>query len=356
LSSETDRPSELRRFAQSALGNLHIRIERASEDASFRSYWRITPSSADDPACLPTIVMDAPPGKEDLGPWLEIGARLRHAGLHAPEIIAVDRERGFVMMEDLGTRTYLPELDPSRVDALYADALDALLRMQTGVDVAGLPDYSHRRLLDEMALCPPWLLVRHLGVTLSEHDRDVIDKSFEFLAAVAAEQPRAFVHRDYHSRNLLIVDAQGDPADEAFLVSPGIVDFQDGVVGPVTYDLVSLLRDCYVEWEAERVQGWMEAYALRLRGAHLIGAEVDPATFARWFDLMGLQRHIKVLGIFCRLWYRDGKSRYLADLPLVWRYTLGIAHRYPELGAFADLLERTLGDRDISAPREQVQA
>jgi aminoglycoside/choline kinase family phosphotransferase len=352
LSPESDRRAELRRFAQSALGNTPLHVERASEDASFRSYWRITRTSAQERADPPTIVMDAPPDKEDLGAWLDIGARLRRAGLHAPEILAVDRERGFVLMEDLGTRTYLPELDQVRADALYADALDALLRMQTTVDVAGLPDYSRQRLLDEMALCPQWLLQRHLGATLDEHDREVIDASFEFLAAVAGEQPRAFVHRDYHSRNLLVVDRQGVAADEAFLVSPGIVDFQDGLVGPITYDLVSLLRDCYVEWEAERVQGWLEAHALRLRATHLLGPDVAPATFARWFDLMGLQRHIKVLGIFCRLWYRDGKSRYLADLPLVWRYALEVAHRYPELGAFADLMERALAGRDISAPRE----
>lgn len=356
LSSHPDRSAARRDFAQTALGDARIRVESASEDASFRSYWRISRIST-GPANLPTcIVMDAPPEKEDLSPWLDIGTRLRRAGLHTPEILAVDRRQGFVMMEDLGTRTYLPELDHERVGVLYADAIDALLRMQTRVDVTGLPEYDHQRLLEEMALCPHWLLERHLGVIPDGAGRDVIDRAFAFLALAAAEQPRAFVHRDYHSRNLLVIDRTAQSTDTDFLASPGIVDFQDAVVGPITYDLVSLLRDCYVEWDAQRVDGWLEAYWMRLQATHLLGRDVGLAAMTRWFDLMGLQRHIKVLGIFCRLWYRDGKARYLADLPLVWRYTLRIARRYPELDAFADLLERALGDRNIARHRELAES
>ena len=356
LSSHPDRSAARCEFAQSAIGDARIRIERASEDASFRSYWRISQIS-EDSAKLPTrIVMDAPPAKEDLSPWLDIGTRLRRAGLHAPEILAVDRSQGFVLMEDLGTRTYLPELDHARADALYADAFDALLRMQNAVDVAGLPDYNRQRLVDEMALCPQWLLERHLGVKLGSEEREVIEAAFALLAQSAEEQPRAFVHRDYHSRNLLVVDRGSAPMDAEFLTSPGIVDFQDAVVGPITYDLVSLLRDCYVEGDVKRVDGWLEGYYMRLQATHLLGREVGLASMTRWFDLMGLQRHIKVLGIFCRLWYRDGKARYLADLPLVWRYTLTIARRYPELADFADLLERALGDRNITEHRELVES
>jgi aminoglycoside/choline kinase family phosphotransferase len=302
--------------------------------------------------------MDAPPDREDIDPWLDIARRLRDAGLHAPEVYAEDRAQGFVLIEDLGARTYLPELDDASADALYADALDALLRMQTAVDVAGLPDYDRGRLVTEMELMPEWLLSRHFGFTPGCGEWDVIEAAFTFLVHAAQEQPRAFVHRDYHSRNLLICGDSGfgirDSDEQAglkALATPGIIDFQDAVVGPITYDLVSLLRDCYIEWDAARVDGWMERHRERLRAAHVIGPEIDITRFRRWFDLMGVQRHVKVLGIFCRLHYRDGKAQYLGDLPLVWRYTLDVARRYPELVDFADLLQRARGDRDITQAR-----
>jgi aminoglycoside/choline kinase family phosphotransferase len=260
----------------------------------------------------------------------------------------VDREAGFVLMEDLGARTYLPELDGDSVDALYADALDALLRMQAQVDVAGLPPYDRTRLVAEMELLPEWFLGRHLGFTPDCDEWDIVEAAFTFLVHAALEQPRAFVHRDFHSRNLLVVPRETG-ADA--LASPAIIDFQDAVVGPVTYDLVSLLRDCYIEWDAARVDGWIESHRLRLRAAHLIGPDTGELDFRRWVDLMGAQRHLKVLGIFCRLWYRDGKAQYLADLPRVWRYAMGVMRRYPELGAFAGLLEKALGGRDIAQPR-----
>jgi aminoglycoside/choline kinase family phosphotransferase len=361
------RAEALRKFVHATLADAVHDIRPASADASFRSYWRVTGNG-------PTrIVMDAPPGKEDIAPWLDVAARLRQAGVHAPEVFAVDPGQGFVLMEDLGTRTYLPELEDASVDALYADALDALLRMQSTVDVAGLPPYDRGRLVAEMELLPEWFLRRHLGFAPECDEWDVIEAAFTFLVHAAQEQPRAFVHRDFHSRNLLICRDSGSgigDSDEqvarkpvqspgvapGMISSPGIIDFQDAVIGPVTYDLVSLLRDCYIEWEAERVDGWVEAHRLRLRHAHLLGTDVDATRFRRWFDLTGLQRHIKVLGIFCRLWYRDGKAQYLADLPLVWRYALDVARRYPELAAFAVLLERALGGRDITQPRADVPA
>ena len=334
------RAEALRQFARTALADGEHDIQPASADASFRSYWRLSGNG-------PTrIIMDAPPDKEDLAPWLDVAARLRRAGVHAPEVFAVDREQGFVLMEDLGTRTYLPELDSGTADMLYADALDALLRMQSTVDVAGLPAYDRARLVAEMELLPEWFLRRHLGFAPECEEWDVIEAAFTFLVHAVQEQPRAFVHRDFHSRNLLVLDHDG----------PGVIDFQDAVSGPVTYDLVSLLRDCYIEWDAERVDGWLEAHRLRLRHAHLLGTAIDTTRFRRWFDLTGLQRHIKVLGIFCRLWYRDGKAQYLADLPLVWRYALDVARRYPELAAFAALLERALGERDITQPRTDLPA
>jgi N-acetylmuramate 1-kinase len=350
VTPSNDRQTALHAFVQTSLRDRSFTLSRASEDASFRSYWRIQADAAGAPSSW--ILMDAPPDKESLHTWLDIDMRLRKAGLHAPEIFAVDHDQGFVLMEDLGARTYLPELNLETVETLYADALDVLLRMQRSVEVSGLPDYDHQRLTVEMELLPEWFLQRHLGYTISQDERDTIDAAFRFLVDAADEQPRAFVHRDFHSRNLMIVDPAGSSEHDDILPNPALVDFQDAVIGPVTYDLVSLLRDCYIEWGTEHVQGWVDSYRLRLQAAHLIGTEVSAARFSRWFDLMGLQRHIKVLGIFCRLWYRDGKRQYLGDLPLCWRYAISVAHRYPELAEFAALLEHALGDRDISTSRE----
>ncbi len=349
--STTDRHATLLEFVRGALANEEFKISRASADASFRSYWRIALAATETDPERHWIVMDAPPDKEDLGAWLEIDSRLRAAGLHAPEVLSVDLQFGFVLMQDFGVRTYLPELAEKTVDGLYADALDALLRMQTRVDVTGLPAYDRERLVTEMELLPEWFLKRHLGHEISREDRDIIDAAFACLVHAADEQPRAFVHRDFHSRNLMIIDHDGAANESGMLVNPAIIDFQDAVIGPVTYDLVSLLRDCYIEWDAERVEGWVEAYRLRLQATHLLGPEISATQFARWFDLMGLQRHLKILGIFCRLWYRDGKRQYLNDLALCWRYAIDVARRYPELHDLAALLERALGQRDIRSNR-----
>ena len=343
------RADALRRFAESALATTGLAIEPASADASFRSYWRVTSADAT------RVVMDAPPDKENIEPWLAIGARLRAAGLHAPEVFAIDREHGFVLMEDLGALLYLPELNDKSVDALYADALDALLRMQTHVDPAGLPHFDEAFVTMELELMPEWFLRRHLGYEIGCDDWDVIELAFRALINEVRAQPQAFMHRDYHSRNLLVMPHAATHAD-AMLESPGIIDFQGAMNGPIAYDLASLLRDCYIAWDAERVEGWLAAYGQRLRHAHLIDSHIDDARLRRWFDLAGLQRHIKVLGIFCRLWYRDGKRHYLADLPLTWRYVITVTRRYPETAALADLLERALGDRDITLPRDAATA
>lgn len=320
-------------FARAALGDTAT-LERASEDASFRSYWRARGTARS------AIVMDAPPEHEDLGAWLDVNARLRLAGLHAPEVLAQDSARGFLLLEDLGTRTYLPELNDSTADALYTDALAALLTMQTRVDPNGLPHYSEPLLAGELELMTTWFLQKHLGVNIECDEWDVIELAFRLLMNTALEQPRRFVHRDYHSRNLLITTVR----------SPGIIDFQDAVLGPVTYDLVSLLRDCYIVWDDTRVQTWAESHRLALRDGGVLDESVDTHIWQRWFDLMGVQRHIKVLGIFCRLWYRDGKRGYLNDLPRVWHYVRKVAARYPELADFVSLIESKFGDRDMTQP------
>jgi hypothetical protein len=332
MSLSPERRQQLREFAAAALGQPVTRIESASADASFRSYWRIVDAK---PSC---VVMDAPPDKEDVRPWLDIARRLRAAGLNAPDVRAADLEQGFVLMCDLGTRLYLSELSMTTADDLYGDALEALFRAQQGVDCTGLPAYDRNRLTAEMELLPTWFLQRHLGVAPDCAGWDQLEVTFDRLVNNALAQPARFVHRDYHSRNLLVVPG----------ANPGIIDFQDAVRGPLTYDLVSLLRDCYIAWPRDRVLAWAEAYRRRMADAGLTDA--DAATWKRWFDLMGLQRHLKVLGIFCRLWYRDGKAGYLGDLPLVLRYTLDVADEYAELRDFAHWLRDRVAGRDLTRP------
>ncbi|MBU6247556.1 MAG: phosphotransferase [Xanthomonadaceae bacterium] len=338
----TDRATERLAWLRRTLGDDRLTLESASSDASFRSYWRTVHDGRS------WIVMDSPPALEDPAPWLAIGRRLADAGLHVPAVREADLERGLLLIEDLGTRTYLPELHADSVDRLYGAALDVLLRMQTRVGTAGLAPYDRAFLARELAILPEWFLGRHLGVTPDADEVETLEEAFGVLLDSALAQPTVFVHRDFHSRNLLVID------DDAPLASPGIIDFQGALAGPVTYDLASLLRDCYVAWPRDRVEAWAEAYRQRLHGAGLIDDEVDAATFLRWFDLIGLQRHLKVLGIFCRLAHRDGKPGYLADLPRVFDYVIDVAGSYPELQPMADLLARHVGDRDLTSLPESA--
>ncbi|GIX35139.1 MAG: aminoglycoside phosphotransferase [Lysobacteraceae bacterium] len=317
-------------FARAALGRPEVGLVPASSDASFRSYWRTT-------GCTPSrIVMDAPPDKEDLGPFLDVAERLRRADIPAPEVLARDEARGFLLLTDLGQRLLRAELTAERVDARYRQAMDLLLCMQRRTEAGGLPPYDESRLVAEMELMPQWFLLRHLGITPACEDWDRIESAFRALLDAALSQPRCFVHRDFHSRNLMVLE------DDRLAV----IDFQDAVLGPLTYDLVSLLRDCYVEWPDEQVEAWAEHYRNALHAAGIAVPGRD--AFLRAFDLMGLQRHIKVLGIFCRLWYRDGKPGYLADLPRVWGYVQRIGRRHAETKHLIEQLERWIGDRDLS--------
>jgi aminoglycoside/choline kinase family phosphotransferase len=334
MNAHSDRPATRLAWTRTTLDNPALTLESASADASFRSYWRTRHAGQS------WVVMDSPPALEDPQPWLAIGQRLSAAGLHVPAVQAHDLQQGFLLIEDLGSKLYLPALNDSTVDALYGDAMDALLRMQRDVDVAGMQPYDGAFLSRELEIMPEWLLGRHLGHAPDCDEWNVLEAAFDVLLTSALEQPRCFVHRDYHSRNLLIVEHN----------SPGILDFQGALVGPITYDLASLLRDCYIRWDRERVERWVEDYRLCLRAARLIDATVDRARFLRWFDLIGLQRHIKVLGIFCRLGYRDGKHGYLDDLPRVYDYVISVAGRYGELADLVALLERCVGERDLRAP------
>ncbi len=335
--THSSRHAELHDFVATHLARGDFTVVPASADASFRSYWRIR---AGDETW---VAMDAPPDKENIGPWLTIGARLHDAGLHTPQVFATDAQRGFILMEDLGNRTYLPELNDASADALYGDALDALLTMQTRVSPVDLPAFDEALLRSGMENLPEWFFSRHLGFVPDSEDRVVTAAAFTLLVANARAQPQVFVHRDFHSRNLMISTRD----------NPGVIDFQGALHGPIAYDLASLLRDCYIAWPRERVDAWVHSYYLRLRAAGVI--DVDAATFRRWFDLIGLQRHTRLLGQFCRLNYRDGKPGYLNDLPLTLRYVLDVARGYPELAAFAALIERAVGDRDITRARAQEQ-
>jgi N-acetylmuramate 1-kinase len=306
-------------------GTLHwprdFRLEPASADASFRRYFRAWQADGST-----RIVMDAPPPHEDTGPYLKVARLLAACGVHVPAVEATDTARGYLLLEDLGSAPLLAQLQSGGdADALYGDALGALARIQ----VAGregareLAPYDAAVLEREMRLLPDWYLERHLGLEATAEDREVFAAAEAFLVREALAQPVVLVHRDYHSRNLMVTAER----------SPGIIDFQDALAGPVGYDLASLLKDCYIAWPRARVVQWLADYRARLLAAGGPAGAGDDE-FLRWFDLIGLQRHIKVLGIFARLCHRDGKQGYLADLPLTLRYVLDAAARFPELAAF----------------------
>jgi aminoglycoside/choline kinase family phosphotransferase len=304
------------------------RLEPASADASFRRYFRATLATGT------RIVMDAPPDKEDVRPYLRITALLEGVGMHVPHVFEADEKRGLLLLEDLGTTHYLSRLKTGAdADALYGDALEALADLQSrgGEAAAQLPPYDREPLMREMGLLPEWFCTRHLQLTLSQGERSLLERTFEFLVAEALVQPQVFVHRDYHSRNLMVLDRR----------NPGVLDFQDALRGPIGYDLVSLLKDCYIAWPRERVERWLRAYRDRV-SARGVYAGRDEREFLRWFDLIGVQRHVKVLGIFARLWYRDGKPGYLPDLPLTLEYVRDAARRYSELGDFSRFVEERL--------------
>jgi aminoglycoside/choline kinase family phosphotransferase len=301
-------------------------LEPASSDASFRRYFRAFLENGS------YIVMDAPPQLEDVRPYLKVSALLEPLGVHVPHVLEHDSARGLLLLEDLGVTQYLTRLEAGDdPDALYADALAALALIQVRGQEASraLAPYGRAELLRELSLMPEWFLGRHLRLVPAPADAGMLQETFEFLIAEALAQPAVFVHRDYHSRNLMLTRGG----------NPGVIDFQDALRGPIGYDLVSLLKDCYISWPRARVVGWVQAYRARLLEAGAAHAGADEAQFLRWFDLIGVQRHVKVLGIFCRLWYRDGKSGYLADLPRTLAYVREACALYPELAGLGRYLE-----------------
>ena len=296
-------------------------IEPASADASFRRYFRVTANGASH------IVMDAPPQHEDCGPFLHVAQIFAAAGVHVPKIIAQNQQLGFLLLSDLGHTTYLDAIDDSNADSLYMEAIDALIKIQLASRPGVLPAYDDALLRRELQLFPEWYAGKHVQIELSNSQRDVLERTFSLIVLNNLAQPQVYVHRDYHSRNLM----QSAP-------NPGVLDFQDAVYGPITYDLASLFKDAYIRWDEERVLDWCIRYWERARKAGL-PVSADFHDFYRDFEWMGVQRHLKVLGIFARLCHRDGKDGYLKDMPLVMTYLRKACERYSGLGPLLRLLD-----------------
>ena len=328
------RLDSLRAWLQGLPPTLGLRpdsLRPASNDASFRRYFRV---DADGAAGGTLVAMDAPPPLEDVRPFVHAAEVLGRGGVSVPRVLDADVPNGYLLLEDFGSATYLSVLDASTAPALYADASRALVAMQTAGRPGDFPPYDRALLLRELQLFPDWYVAKHKGVALSDDERNTLAAAFDSILANVLAQPRVHVHRDYHSRNLMLLPGERNP---------GILDFQDAVVGPVTYDLVSLLRDAYVSWDEEQVLDWAIRHWERARRAGL-PMPAEFGDFYRDFEWMGLQRHLKVLGIFARLYHRDGKDRYLADLPLVLRYVRDAARRYGALAPLARLVDRIEGE------------
>jgi len=299
-------------------------LRAASADASFRRYFRI-----DDVDGKSFILMDAPPPEEDVRPFIRIAQLFAETGVTVPHILASHAEHGFLLLSDLGTVMYSHRLkDHATAHKLYIDAIDSLIKIQLTSQPNVLPEYDRAMQLKELMIFPEWYINKHLGATLTTEQQTSLNNVFTQILANTMAQPQVVVHRDYHSRNLMVME-QGNP---------GILDFQGALFGPITYDIVSLLRDAYIEWDEEQVLDWVLRYWERARR---VGLPVHPDIdhFYRDFEFMGLQRHLKILGIFCRLAYRDGKDGYLADVPLVLSYVRQTAQRYNALVPLLRLLD-----------------
>ena len=304
----------------------------ASADASFRRYFRIESKNL---AFGTLIIMDAPPQHEPLDAFIKVDLLLSKAGLNVPKILEQNSAEGFLLLNDLGNKTYLAELNNETADHLYQNATHALVQMQLASKPNVLPNYDEALLQRELDLLPEWYLKKHLGIELTDLQQAQLKKSFELIIQNNLAQAKVYVHRDYHSRNLMVTEVN----------NPGILDFQDAVYGPITYDAASLWRDAYIAWPEERVIDWVIKFWEQGRKVGLPMPE-DFGQFYRDFEWMGLQRHLKVLGIFARLFHRDGKDGYLKDIPLVLEYAIATANRYIELKPLARILEATRSQKE----------
>ena len=322
---QDDRLLRLTDWLHGIYGEDFISIEPASEDASFRRYFRVAFSGGS------AIAMDAPVDCESTEPFIRISRRFGSAGLNVPQILESDQKQGFVLLTDFGSTTYLQALSDDTADQLYSDAIDSLIRLQLATfdEPDFLPQYDAQLLIREMELFRTWYLGVHRAHDRRASDDAVLDRAFELLAQKALEQPRVWVHLDYHSRNLMRTESD----------NPGILDFQDARYGPITYDLVSLLRDCYIQWRPDQVGGWIVQY-LRKARQHGLPVGSDESQFVEWFDWMGIQRHLKATGIFARLNNRDNKPQFLQDIPRVLSYIASVSDEYVQLHSLLALIER----------------
>lgn len=296
--------------------------EPASADASFRRYFRYQHGGRS------LIAMDAPPAQEDCRPFIDVAQRLQRAGLHVPEIVHQDLDQGFLLLTDMGNETWLTALNENNADAWYSAAIDTLITQQLHTDVSGLPVYDEALLQRELELFPQWYLFRHREKVVTGELRQRLDRVFTVLIESALAQPQVFVHRDYMPRNLMVSDP-----------NPGVLDFQDAVAGPISYDVISLFKDAFISWPEERVLGWLRQYFDKATAAGLpVPAEFD--TFLRHCDLMGAQRHLKVIGIFARICHRDGKPKYLGDVSRFFAYLRTVIARRPELADLEWILDQ----------------
>jgi aminoglycoside/choline kinase family phosphotransferase len=292
----------------------HYQIEVASADASFRRYFRLLAGGSS------WVIMDAPPDKEDCRPFIYIAQLIESAGVQAPHIYHYNENMGFMQLSDLGSTAYLDKLNDQSADSLYTDAICSIVKMQT--ITAELPDYNEELLHTEMNLFKDWYLKKHLNIDLTTSQSKTISSTFNLLAESALQQKNVFVHRDYHSRNLMLMDDS----------NPGVIDFQDAVNGPASYDLVSLIKDCYIAWPRKKQLQWIDQFL------ELSSLRVEKQQFIKQLDFMGMQRHLKAIGIFSRLNYRDAKPGYLNDIPRTLAYVFDVCRRYEELGEFLLLL------------------
>lgn len=321
-----ERLQALQDWAARQLGGESLDIAPASADASFRRYFRVTAKGRD------YIVMDAPPAQEDCRPFIAVARLFADAGVHVPRVLAQDLEQGFLLLTDLGNTTYLSALDAAAsgqavARELYLASNDALIRIQQASRLDVLPEYDRALLTRELMLFPEWYVTKHLGVVMKDEQKAILDTVFEHILANTLAQPQVYVHRDWHSRNLMVSEP-----------NPGILDFQDAVYGPITYDLASIYRDAYIQWDEEQQLDWVIRYWEKARAARLPVRE-DFGDFWRDFEWMSAQRHIKVLGIFARLYHRDGKDGYLKDMPRVMHYLRKTCERYDELKPLLFLLD-----------------
>jgi len=312
-------------WAQQVLGTDQLQIAPASADASFRRYFRIRKGAET------FIAMDAPPDKEDVRPFLHVASLLQAAGVHVPRAVAEDVGNGYLLLTDLGTQTFLDVLTEANADDLFSVAIDALIKWQLVSKPGELPPYDEALLRRELSLFPDWYVARHLQVTLSDKQQATLQRMFDLIVATNLAQPSVYVHRDYMPRNLMISTP-----------NPGVLDFQDAVYGPITYDVASLFRDAFISWPEAKVIDWAARYWGRARHAGLPVHE-DFGAFYRDMEWMGLQRHLKVLGIFARINYRDGKPKYLADTPRFIAYVRHVGQRYDDLRPLLRLLDELEG-------------